>query len=50
MLGQWGEASIRKRLGQGCLLSPPLFNLYSEKAINEIKEEIKNIGAKVQGK
>ena len=29
---------------------PPLFNLYSEEAINEIKEEIKNICVKVQGK
>ena len=32
------------------MLSAPLFKLYSEEAINKIKEEIKNIGVKVQGK
>ena len=31
------EASIRKEERHGCSLSPPLFNLNSEEAINEIK-------------
>ena len=31
-----------------CSLSPPLFDLYSEEAINKIK--VKKIGVKVQGK
>ena len=35
---------------QGCSLSPPLFNLYSEETINEIKHETENIGVKVYGK
>ena len=39
MLGERGEASIRKAVRQGCSLSPPLFNVYSEEAINEIKEK-----------
>ena len=49
---QWerGEASIGKGVRQSFFLSPSLFNLYSEKAINGIKEEIKNIGVKVQEK
>ena len=49
---QWerGKASIRKGIRQGCSFSPPLFSLYSQGAIIEIKEEIKNISIKVQGK
>ena len=39
-----------KGVKQGCSLSPPLFKLHSEEAINEINEEIKNIGVKVQRK
>ena len=50
MQGKRREASIRKEIRQGCSLSPPLFNLSSEKSINEIKEETKNIGEKIQGK
>ena len=50
MSGERGEASIRKGVRQGCSLSPPLFNLYSEKAINKIKEKTKNIGVHFQGK
>ena len=50
MQGERGEASIRKGVRQGSLLSPPLFNLYSEEAINEIEEETENIGLKAQGK
>ena len=36
-------------MGQGWSLSAPLFNLYSEEAINEIEEETKNIGVKKKG-
>ena len=50
MPGERGEVSIGKEVRQGCSLSPTLFNLYSENAINEMKDEIKNIGSKVQGK
>ena len=31
------------------VITPPLFSLYSEEAINKIKEETKNTGVKVQG-
>ena len=50
MQGEGREVNIRKGVKQGCSLSPPLFSSYSEGNINEIKEEIKNIGVKVQGK
>ena len=49
MQGKRGKASVRKEVRQGCSLSPPLFNLYSEGAIHEIKDT-KNIGVEVQGK
>ena len=50
MQEEQGEASIKKKKWQGCSLSPCLLNLYSAKAINEIKEKSKNIGVIVQGK
>ena len=50
MQGKRKEARIRKEVRQGCSLSPLLFNLYLKEAINEIKDETKNIGVKVQGK
>ena len=49
MQGYPRKASIMKGGRQGCSLSRRLFNLHSEEAINEIKEEIKNIGVKIQG-
>ena len=33
------EARIKKGVGYGCALSPAIFNVYIEKAINEIKEK-----------
>ena len=48
--GDRGGARIRKGVKQGCSLSPPLFNFYSEEAIHEIKIETKNIGVKFQEK
>ena len=42
-----GKVSIKKGIKQGCFLSLSLFNLYSEEAINEIKEETENIGVEV---
>ena len=36
--GESGRSSIGKGVRQGCSLSPALFNLYSEEAINEIKD------------
>ena len=45
-----GEASIRKGVRQGCFFSRPLSNLYSEQAINEMKEETKTICVTFQGK
>ena len=47
---EWGELSIRKGVRQGCYLSLPLFNLYSEEKFNGITEKTKNIGVKVYGK
>ena len=41
------EATIRKGVRQGCNLSPSLFNIYIEKAINECKEYC--TGIKVNG-
>ena len=32
-----GKAGIKKGVRQGCSLSPPLSNLYSEEAIDRIK-------------
>jgi retron-type reverse transcriptase len=40
------EAAIRKRVRQGCKLSPLLFNIYVEQAINECKEYCTGIKAK----
>ena len=37
---QRGEENIRKGVRQSCSLSPPMFDLYSEEAINEVKERI----------
>ena len=50
MQGEREEVSIRKGVRQGCSLLSPLFNLYSEEDIDEIKEETKNTGVKFQGK
>ena len=41
------EAAIRKGVRHGCNLSPLLFNIYIEQAINECKEYC--IGIKVNG-
>ena len=48
MQGERGEASIRKGVRQHCWLTPSLYNLYSEEAINKIEDEIKNIVVKVR--
>ena len=37
------EARIKKGVRQGCALSPVIFNVYIEKAINEIKEKAPGI-------
>ena len=41
------EARIGKGVRQGCALSPIIFNVYIEKAINEIKE--KAVGVNIHG-
>lgn len=42
------EANISKGVRQGCSLSPVLFNLYIQKAIDRVREEVK-VGISVQG-
>ena len=42
------EALIRKGVRQGCSLSPLLFNLYMELAVNDVKEQFR-FGVTVQG-
>ena len=37
------KARIKKGVRQGCALSPAIFNVYIEKAINEIKEKAPGI-------
>jgi hypothetical protein len=46
--GNIQEAEVRKGVGQGCALSPMIFNVYIEKAINKIKEKLKT-GVQVHG-
>lgn len=45
------NAQIKKRVRQGCALSPPLFNCYIEKVLNKVKAKLKrlNIGIKIGG-
>jgi len=35
----WEEVKIKKRVRQGCNLSPTLFNLYFENALKKLREE-----------
>ena len=46
--GEEREAAVHKGVRQGCSLSPLLFNLYIEQAMQEIKEEYGK-GVMVQG-
>lgn len=48
-MGEANEfAKIRKGVRQGCSLSPPLFNVYIQKPLDEVYEKI-NRGIKIQG-
>jgi len=42
------EAKIRKGVGRGCTLSPSYFNIYVQKAINKVREEIE-VGIRING-
>ena len=43
------EAKIRKGVRQGCSLSPIIFNMYIEEAMNKVKEGSCNEGIKIHG-
>jgi hypothetical protein len=42
------EAWIKKGVRQGCSLSPLIFNIYIEEALNEVREKM-NVGVTIQG-
>lgn len=48
MWKQLGKAKIRKGVRQGCTLSPSLFNLYVQEAINKVREVIE-VGIRING-